>query len=265
MKYASMIARFNNSLWAATPATMEAVFKALTGSAPMKASSDDGEYDLDEMSYDVGPVRVIRCYGIIGRNLSSLEMMCGGIDVNTIRGVAEKAESDPLIQTVIFDWDSPGGVVHGIPELAAYIRGMTKQTIAWTGGMCASAGYYVASACDVVSCAASADVGSVGVYMAWIDHSKRMEREGDELIVIKAGTEKAAFLDGQLNDTARAALQESADDMYNKFKSFILASGRTIDDQYLQGMSYNGSKALEIGMVDVIHETIETLITEVLK
>jgi len=264
MKYASMIARFSNSLWASTSGTMEAVYRMISGNG-FKADMDDVEGKERPISYAAGSVRVIQVYGIIGRNLSLMETLCGGMDVNTIRAEAEKAVNDTNVKTIIFDFDSPGGVVHGGPELAKYIRSIEKETIAYTGGQCASMAYYLASACDVVLCSPSSSVGSVGVYMAWIDQSKRMDREGDELVIIKAGTEKAAFLDGQLNDVARETLLESANSIYEGFKAFIRAEGRTVDDKYLQGMAYNGDKALEIGLVDGLYDTIEQLIMEVVQ
>jgi enoyl-CoA hydratase/carnithine racemase len=60
--------------------------------------------------------------------------------------------------------DSPGGDVSGCHELWARLRACAKPLTARVDGMCASAAYWLASACDRVEATATSAVGSVGVY-----------------------------------------------------------------------------------------------------
>lgn len=261
MKFASMIARYNSTIWAASESTVRAVANLLASASnglPIaRAEIQRAERDV------VAPpaVGILRIHGVIGRNLSALETDCGGCDIDQVRANFDAMISDGSIGMIAMDIDSPGGTITGVPELAAHIRNSAKPVIAWTGGQMCSAAYWLANAAQYVSAAPSADVGSVGTYIAWMDSAKRMQAEGDEWVIIKAGTEKAFGFDGNLNDTARATLQDGADRAYTNFKNFV-GSMRDVDDQYLQGMAYDGEKALQIGMVDANHATIFDLIKE---
>lgn len=209
-------------------------------------------------------VAIIYVDGIIGRCLSSLEMQCGGVDVDSIRSAFDAAESDTNITAIAFNINCPGGVVSGIPELAQHIRNGNKPSFSWTGTIAASGGQYLASACDVFACAPTATIGSVGVIRAWIDHSRRMQMEGDDWIVIQSGTEKATGIDGKTTDVAFEEMQKESNRLHSEFQKFVNFKGN-IDEQYLQGMAYYGVRGFEIGLADMLVDTFEQMLNEVTK
>ena len=55
----------------------------------------------------------------------------------------DQVAADPNVPTILYDFDTPGGTVTGVQELADKmfaLRGIKKQ-IGLVNGMCASAGY----------------------------------------------------------------------------------------------------------------------------
>lgn len=260
MKYASMISRFNATIWCATEQTVKAISSLLYSAANSLPIPQGTKKEIASVEV-VNRVGVIQIYGVIGRHLSDMELACGGCDVDMIRAQFDEMVDNPEIYIIALDIDSPGGSVAGVPELAQHIRNSVKPVIAWTGLQMCSAAYYIGAAASYLSMASSAISGCVGVYTAWIDSAKRMDREGDAWVIIKAGTEKACGLDGQMTEKAFAEKQEDCNATYSKFKEFVTKT-RIISDEYLQGMAYNGEKSLSIGMVDGLHDTLTDLIKE---
>jgi ClpP class serine protease len=56
-------------------------------------------------------IAIIQVYGIIGKRLSWLEMMCGGCDLETITELLTQADEDADIHTIILDFDSPAACI----------------------------------------------------------------------------------------------------------------------------------------------------------
>jgi ClpP class serine protease len=202
--------------WAALPSTIQAVYDSLASAIRGDGSNVDSKAKAsasNALRAGVG-VTVISVYGIIGRNLSQLETMCGGCAVNIIQAAIEKTMEDPDCECIVLDFDSPGGVVTGVPELADFIRAASHQKpiVAFTAGQCYSAAYWLASACDGIFCTKSADLGSIGVYVALMDETDAWIKEGYKLELFKAGLFKAAVHPGQkLDPDARALMQADVD------------------------------------------------------
>ena len=82
------------------------------------------------------------------------------------------------MKVILFDVDSPGGGVEGVPELADEIynsRGR-KRIISASNSMAASAAYWIASAAGEMVVTPSGNVGSIGVFMAHEDFRKLSTR-----------------------------------------------------------------------------------------
>lgn len=276
MSYPRILAALRTAKWAALPSTVQAVHDALAshmrGQAsrleirsdiipqpPGPASSPDDDGDDDS-------VAVIQVYGVIGKNLSMFESMCGGVDVNTIEQSIKEALADRSINAILLDFDSPGGVVTGVPELAQVIRqaDQVKPVYGFTGAQCCSAAYWLASQCRALACTVSADVGSVGVYMALCDDSDWWNKEGYKLELIKAGTFKYTGGSGQpLAADARALLQQDVDTIYQMFVTDVRAVRGPIEDQALQGQTFMGQAAVDCGMCEETTSSIDDYIADI--
>lgn len=211
-------------------------------------------------------VAVIPIYGPITPRSSLMEQTSGGSTAETIRDDFRAALADADVDGIVFDVDSPGGVVEGIDELAAEIRGARgqKPVAAVANHMAASAAYWAVAGVDELVATPSASVGSIGVFTAHQDVSAAMEREGVVTTLISAGKYKTEGNQYQpLGDEARTAIQEQVDAWYATMTSSI-AKGRgvpvdTVRSSFGEGRTLMARKALDRGMIDRIDSLDNTI------
>lgn len=265
MKYPRILAALRSAKWAVTPATLHAITDALgahmRGHVAQNAPAVIA-LNAPTTSAIVGQtVAVIPVYGILGKHLSSLEAECGGCDVEAISAALDAALADQSFKSVLLDIDSPGGVVTGIPELAQKIADYAKPIYAFSSGQCCSAAYWIACACDAVFCTMSADVGSIGVYVALCDDSEWWKKEGYKLELIKAGDYKAMGISGKpLSDEERALIQSDVDGIYAMFVSGVIAGRGDIAKATMQGQTFMGSNAVAAKLVDEVVSDINDVL-----
>lgn len=212
-------------------------------------------------------VAVIPVYGPISPRMSMMARSSGGTSAETIRDSFREALADADVDGIVFDVDSPGGVVEGIDELAAEIRaGRGQKPIAAVANhVAASAAYWIASAADEFVATPSATVGSIGVFTAHQDVSAALEAEGIRTTLISAGkykTEGNRF--EALGEEARAAIQADVDAWYGTMTASI-AKGRGVSVDVVRGSAYGegrsimARKALDAGVIDRIDSLENTI------
>lgn len=125
---------------------------------------------VDYKTYDVsyhGSVGVIHISGIISRHADMLASFLG-MGSAAIENIAKDFQSlldNDEVKSIILDFDTPGGAITGVNELAEIIynaRGI-KPIKAYVTGLACSAGYFLASACDEIIIDEMGQVGSIGV------------------------------------------------------------------------------------------------------
>lgn len=203
---------------------------------------------------------VIPIYGVISKRMSLIQKISTGAGTNVIqiKNSLMEAMADDSVKQVIFDIDSPGGSVDGVPELADFIFSLRgkKPMIAMADGMMASAAYWIGSAADKVYSTRSSEVGSIGVYSVVEDYTVMDHNAGIKTTIIKAGKHKAAGHPAKhFSDDDRAVIQEQVQDYYDLFVEAV-ARNRGLDNESAReiadGRTYIGDKALANGMVDGI-------------
>lgn len=208
--------------------------------------------ELEQMQI-VDGIAHIPIGGVIGQRLSRFEKGSGAVDVTDIGSELAQAESDPNVRAILLDFDSPGGMVSGTPELAAQVSQAQKPVYSFTSGQIASAAYWLASATDGIFATISADVGSIGVYMPWIDATAFMEKKGLKVELIKAGKLKGAGFPGtSLSADQRAHLQERVDQIYGMFTAHVRAQRGAVADETMQGQTFMAAEAMSRGLIDGI-------------
>ena len=220
--------------------------------------NDGDQDDMEEKGYDIqNGVALVPVNGVIGKRLNMLEMMCGGADVDHLVSAVQKADSDPMVDSILLDVNSPGGMVTGTPEAAAALGQISKPLYAFTDSQMCSAAYWLASAATSgIFVTGSSDVGSIGTYLAMIDSSRAYEMEGLKLELFKAGSLKAIGLEGKaFTDDERAFLQDGVDRANSRFTSAVVANrkaatGRIISDETMQGQWFDGEQAVANGLAD---------------
>lgn len=211
------------------------------------------EDDDTEEALTIKPnIAVITVEGVIGKRLGMIEQCMGGVDVDNISAAIDEVMEDPEIETVLFEFHTPGGSVQGIPELADKIAELSehKQTIAYTDTLCASAGYYLASQCNAIYASPSAELGSVGVYSIYLDETRALDKEGITVNAISAGKYKLTGFSGKvMTDEERTMLQADVDNIYEDFK-IAVTSNRAIADEDMQGQVFSGNDVINKNFVD---------------
>lgn len=200
------------------------------------------------------PFAVIPVKGMISKNISELESLCGGCDVHDIEEMLEECERDETIKTIILDIDSPGGTSVGVPELASRIKNCSKEVISFTSSECCSAAYWLASQAGAGFYATpSSCVGSVGVYIAYPDCSEAYKMEGVKMDVIRSGLFKGAGIPGtSLDANQRKMLQGEVDEIHADFKEDVKSVRSFVEDSSMEGQTFSGKKAAEAGMVTAL-------------
>lgn len=207
------------------------------------------------------PYAIIPVKGVIGKNLSEMESLCGCCDIHDVEEMLEECERDASIKAIILDIDSPGGTSVGVPELANRIKNCSKEVISFTGSECCSAAYWIGSQASSFYATPSSSVGSVGVYIAFPDCSEAYKMEGVKMEVIKSGTYKGAGIPGtSLDENQRKMLQQEVEDIHADFKEAVKSVRSFVEDSSMEGQQFSGKRAAEAGMVTSLINGFDELI-----
>ena len=204
--------------------------------------------------------------GIVAKNAP--DMLCGPrvIDLTKLDFLLSDLQEDTGIETVVLVLNTPGGSVTGLEETAALLREMatSKRLIAYADDLCASAGYYLAAACDEIYCAPSARIGSIGTYIAALDDSRAWEMEGFELKLFRVGSLKAIGHPGkQWTPEEEAYLQDMADEVGGEFRAWVTDRRPGIEDSSMQGQVFF-AKSAPAGLVDGLRNRLDDLLAEIM-
>lgn len=225
-------------------------FAPVAGYAPMNGEGCCAMDELPDIPALPEGCKVILPWGMLGRAWSECERWCyDPVDVDEMIG---EIEETPEGSTVVLWFRSPGGITTGIPETAAALRqlGKTRRLLAFTDDSCCSAAYWLAAQCESIHATPTADVGSIGVYIALYDYTEYMSRMGVSLELFKAGSMKAMGLEGNpLSDEESAWIQRGVDESYKAFTADVLRN-RALDEATMQGQAFRGRDALAANLVD---------------
>ena len=209
---------------------------------------------------------------IPGGDLFSMIFGFGGDPLQTFRAGLAQAVSDPGVDAIVMDVDSPGGVVDQIPEAAREIRQARnrKPVVAVANTQADSAAYWLASQAHEIVASDSSEVGSIGVYRLHRDLSEAHAQKGIKPTLISAGKYKVEGNPYQpLDDDSTAAMQAEVNDYYDMFVKDV-AKGRgvttgAIKSGYGEGRALHAAQAVSAGLadrVDTLPATVRRLSTE---
>lgn len=258
--------------WLVTPSAHNAVANLVKAhvfnpQAKQRDGTDicGGAVQLESMTVEDG-VAFIPVGGVIGRKLTGFEKGAGAVDVYDVETDLDEAEDDPRVSAIFLVFDSPGGMVNGTPELAERIEQSEKPVYAWVSGMACSAAYWLACACDGIFATKTAEVGSVGVYIPWIDESKAFDNAGLVSDPITSGPLKALGFPGtSLTPEQRQHLQDSVDSLAAQFKGYVnQRRGGEVPDEMMQGQSIMAEDALAVGMVDAVYRSLKECVSDII-
>lgn len=217
-----------------------------------------------------GLVAVIPVHGAVTQRADVLWELFGGATTEGIGANFQAAIDNPAVDSIVFDIDSPGGSVYGIDELASKIRAgrQAKPIYAIANSLMASAAYYIGSAANEIWITPGGEVGSIGTLLVHADYSQQLEEEGVKVTIIKAGERKAEGNPYEpLSDRAKANLQSSVDDYYQKFVNAVavnrgITPKEAASERFGRGLVFRADEAVGRGIVDRVG-TYEDLLSHV--
>ncbi|WP_020656812.1 S49 family peptidase [Massilia niastensis] len=192
---------------------------------------------------------------------------------DTVIPSLNKAFSDSGSAAVVLRIDSPGGspVQAGIivDEIQRLKRGYPdKPLYVVVDEICASGGYYIASAADRIFVNKASIVGSVGVLMDSFGFTGTMDKLGVERRLLTAGENKG-FLDpfSPQSDKHKAHAQQMLNEIHQQFISVVRAGrGKRLKEtpETFSGLYWTGAKAVEMGLADGFG-TVDTVARDIVK
>jgi ClpP class serine protease len=258
--------------WAIMPDMLTQSLAALSAARPPKKPmyrSDDDECDMAEdwtlaerhnsarlMIQRVGSsTAVLQIRGMILKDCPFMYWVCGYATPLILLDAALDMVAEGGFTSLILDFNSPGGSVLGLQETASRIKSLQTQgihTTAYASIMCASAAYYIASACQEIFAAPSAIVGSIGTYSVFMDWSKAAEMSGlsYRVFVARDAPLKAAGADGTLTEAQADEMQRHVDEADSLFQAQLKGSRRRLNLEEASTGAWWDARSAPRGMVD---------------
>jgi ClpP class serine protease len=201
-------------------------------------------------------VGIIEVAGPIFRYADLFSQISGATSIETLATDFNAAMNDPSIRGVVLTFDSPGGQVSGVNELANMIasRRGEKPIISYVGNAAASAAYWLASAADEVVVDATAEVGSIGAVIG-----ARKMRGGDYVEVVSKQSPKKRL--GPDTEAGRLEMQKTADTIADVFIAAVKRN-RGENVGLLDGGLAMGQEAVDAGLADRVG-SFESIIVEI--
>jgi protease-4 len=194
------------------------------------------------------------------------------VELNGVISDKDEANADSVVTALrdAFDNEHSAGVIlrinspGGSPVQSGYIYDEIRRLrekhpdtplYAVVTDICASGGYYIASAADKIYADKASIVGSIGVRMDNFGFVEAIDKLGVERRTLTAGENKA-LLDPFLpeNEKAKAHMQTMLDEIHQQFiDSVKKGRGDRLDttvEGIFSGLIWTGQAAVNIGLVD---------------
>lgn len=179
----------------------------------------------------------------------------------------EQAGTDPTVEGIILQVNSPGGGVVESAEIHDRIVGIQEQygkpVYVSMGNTAASGGYYIAAPADKIVANPATITGSIGVIMESINFAELAETYGVDFNTIKSGEYKDIMSASRdMTEEEQQILQTIIDEMYSDFVNVIVA-GRGMSEETVRelgdGRIYTGTQAVENGLIDDLGSLDDTI------
>lgn len=171
-----------------------------------------------------------------------------------VRDFLSNAESDPFIEGVLFEINSPGGAPVASEQISDLISELTIPSLSLVGDIAASGAYLVAASADAIIASPMSDVGSIGVTMSYVENSIQNEEDGLTFVELTSAKYKESGNPNKpLTDEERQKFQNDLDIVHDEFVKKIaeVRNKSTLEIANLaDGSTMPGIKALEAGLID---------------
>lgn len=233
---------------------------------PLALFGDDEEMGpRPSRSYQItNGIAVLPVSGTLVSKTRSLQPYSGMTGYNGIIARLQQAMSDPGVDGILLDMDTPGGMVSGAFDCADIIARMrdTKPIWALANDMNCSAGQLIASAASRRLVTQTARTGSIGVMMAHSNYGAALKTQGVEVTLIYSGDHK---IDGnpyeKLPKDVRADFQTRIDATRQMFAEKVSAytsmSVQAVLDT--EAAVFSGQESVDNGLADELVNNTDAL------
>lgn len=264
MRLERILSLVYSSPWAILPSKHQAIRAALDAYL-VKGSFLDFDDDSEPApAYEVfGTVAIVPIEGVILGKASTMEAMCGAFSLDQFKKTLKEISGRDDIKTVLLNIASGGGTITGLPEASNAIKALraSKNVVAYTDDCMASAAYWLGCNAKSLFMSQSAEIGSVGVYVAFLDESVAFAQEGLKTELFKSGAFKGLGIPGlSLSDEQKAYIQEGVDKAFAQFVSVVKANRPKVNADVFSAKMYSSDDAVKMGLADGIIDNLDDLI-----
>lgn len=206
-----------------------------------------------------GDTAIIHVKGPLFRYASMFSDISAASSYGQLRKDFQVCLDNDDVKSICWVFDSPGGEVNGCAELAQAIyqaRGK-KPMVAYVGGTCASAAYWLACAVGEIHVAQTALIGSIGCKAALVDDTEKQKMDGVKTIEI-VSSQSPKKSDDPAKQATIDKLQQRIDDLAAVFINGVAQyrglKASAVMDQYGQGDVMVGARAVAAGMCDAVSD-----------
>ncbi len=233
---------------------------------PLALFGDDEEMGpRPARSYQVtNGIAVLPVSGTLVSKTRSLQPYSGMTGYNGVIARLQQAISDPGVDGILLDMDTPGGMVSGAFDCADIIARMRDIKPVWAlaNDMNCSAGQLIASSASRRLVTQTARTGSIGVMMAHSNYGAALKTNGVEVTLIYSGDHK---VDGnpyeKLPKDVRADFQTRIDATRQMFAEKVSAyTGMSVQAVLdTEAAVFSGQESVDNGLADELVNNTDAL------
>lgn len=236
------------------------------GEAPAAlALSVDDDGPRQARSYQVmNGIAVLPVSGTLVSRTRALQPYSGMTGYNGIIARLQQAASDPMVDGILLDMDTPGGMVAGAFDCADIIARVRDIKPVWAlaNDMNCSAGQLLASAASRRLVTQTARTGSIGVMMAHSNYGAALEKQGVEITLIYSGSHKVdgnpySHLPGDVRETLQSRMDATRRMFAQKVSAYTGLSVQAVLDT--EAAVYSGQEAIDAGLADELVNSTDAI------
>jgi len=237
-----------SGMFATCPSYMESLVETVNSGEIAKETIADVS---PSHSYEaLGNVAVISIDGAMTKKNTWMNAMCGGFtSYDILSEYISKAESNPAVDTILFNVDTAGGEVAGADEVGEQIFASSKKTVTFYNNLGASAGIWIFSASNEIYANRTAMIGSIGVMAGYRD----ADRDDSQVVLVSKNAEnKNCSLNGDCKQKIQARIDDVEVIFYERVIRNTGLTKEAIAKSFQFGDVISATNAKEVGFIKEI-------------
>ncbi|HHA2249986.1 TPA: S49 family peptidase [Enterobacter ludwigii] len=232
---------------------------------PLLLSGDDDHIPRQARNYQVSNgIAVIPISGTLVSKTRSLQPISGMTGYNGIVARLQQAVSDPSVDGILLDMDTPGGLVAGAYDCSDIIARMRDIKPVWAlaNDMNCSGGQLLASAASRRLVTQTARTGSIGVMVAHSNYGEALKKKGVEITLIYSGKHKVdgnpyGSLPPEVREQFQAQIDATRQMFAERVSEYTGISVKAVLDT--EAAVYSGREAIDAGLADELVNNTDAL------